>query len=93
MRIYIYIYPVCSYDGVINIQGKSIVAILYHQMKIISPCCVVKVSCTNNLTEYEAHNIGIHATPYLKIKDLKVCGNSILIISQTTVEWRFKTLN
>ncbi|XP_077242700.1 uncharacterized protein LOC143883237 [Tasmannia lanceolata] len=45
-------------------------------------------SCTNNMAEYEACIAGLEAAIALRIQDLDVFGDSILIICQTNGNWK-----
>ncbi|PKI70964.1 hypothetical protein CRG98_008638 [Punica granatum] len=62
------------FDGAVNSTGSA---------KIDFPC-------TNNIAEYEACILGLQAAIDLKVKELKVFGDSMLTIFQTLKQWKMK---
>ncbi|XP_030931049.1 uncharacterized protein LOC115956928 [Quercus lobata] len=79
------------FDGAIN-QNESGIRVL-----LISPkgthipfSSRLNFPATNNATEYEACIIGLQAALGLGVKELKVYGDSALIISQIQNKWKIK---
>ncbi|RDY06718.1 hypothetical protein CR513_09242, partial [Mucuna pruriens] len=72
---------VMYFDGASNTLGHCIRAVLISQKGHWFPFTMrVGFNCTNNMVEYEAYAMGI-------IKDLKVHGDSTLLIHQLKGEW------
>lgn len=79
------------FDGALNLYGNGIGAVLISPEGDFYPVAVhLKFPCTNNMVEYKACIIGLQAALDLKIKNLEVYGDSILIISQVFGERTIK---
>ncbi|XP_012487763.1 uncharacterized protein LOC105800959 [Gossypium raimondii] len=80
-----------SFDGASNAMGNRIGAILVFPSGDHYPfASKLDFDCTNNMTEYEACIMGIRAAIECKIKVLKVCGDSALVIYQLKGKWETK---
>ncbi|PKI59779.1 hypothetical protein CRG98_019827 [Punica granatum] len=55
-----------------------------------SPDLKIDFPCTNNIAEYEACILDLQAAIDLKVKELKVFGDSMLTIFQTLKQWKTK---
>ena len=82
------------FDGASNAMGNSVKAIItspkgYH-IPFTARICF---DCTNNMAEYEACIYGIEAAIDLRIKVLKVYGDSNLVISQINGDWETRHQN
>lgn len=75
------------FDGAVNVHGNGAGVVLISPRGDHYPVAVqLKFSCTNNMAEYEACSIGLQATLDMRIRDVEVYEDSILIISQVTGE-------
>ena len=76
------------FDGASNALGHGIGAVLISPEKQYIPLTArLCFDCTNNIAEYEACAMGIKAALESKVKVLKVCGDSALVIHQLKGEW------
>ncbi|XP_050897564.1 uncharacterized protein LOC127104424 [Lathyrus oleraceus] len=77
-----------KFDGASNTQGHGIGAIITSPTRFhLSFTTRLCFDCTNNMAEYEACIFGIESTINLKIKILKVYGDSVLVISRIKGDW------
>ncbi|XP_057990584.1 uncharacterized protein LOC131172965 [Hevea brasiliensis] len=77
------------FDGAVNLSGSGIGSVLVTPDGKHFPITVkLKFECTNNVVEYEACVSGLQAAIKMKIKKLKVYGDSALIIYQVKGEWQ-----
>ncbi|XP_052481174.1 uncharacterized protein LOC128035467 [Gossypium raimondii] len=77
-----------NFDGVSNVIGNGIGAVLVSPSGDHYPVASkLDFDCTNNMAEYEACIMGIHATIERKIKVLKVYRDSALVIYQLKGKW------
>ena len=76
------------FDGAFNALGHGTDAIL---ISLEEKYCLFTIGldfdCTNNMAEYEACNMGLQATMDKKMKNLKMFGNSALVIYQLRGDW------
>ena len=71
------------FDGASNVLGHGIGAILISPEREYCPFTArLNFDCTNNVAEYEACIIGLQAALDKKVKNLKVYGDSALVIYQ-----------
>ncbi|XP_006603476.1 uncharacterized protein [Glycine max] len=76
------------FDGASNALGHGIGAVLVSPNNQYIPFMArLCFDCTNNIAEYEACTLGIHATIDFRVKLLKVYGDSSLVIHQLKGEW------
>ncbi|XP_057996482.1 uncharacterized protein LOC110636279 [Hevea brasiliensis] len=79
------------FDRVVNLSGNGIKAVLVSPNGKHFPIVAkLRFTCTNNMVEYEACVSGLQATIEMKVKKLKVFGDSALIIYQVKGEWQTK---
>lgn len=72
------------FDGAANQNGYEVGALLIAPDESHTPIAIkLNFEGTNNTTEYEACIHGLEAALTLKIKEIKVFGDSALIICQT----------
>ncbi|KAK5784462.1 hypothetical protein PVK06_038986 [Gossypium arboreum] len=77
-----------SFDGVSNALGHGIGAVLVSPEGNHYPFTVrLNFFCTNNIAEYEACIMGLHAVIERNIKTLEVYGDSALVIYQIRGDW------
>ncbi|XP_052481239.1 uncharacterized protein LOC105762198 [Gossypium raimondii] len=77
-----------NFDGASNVVANGIGAILVPPDGDHYPfTSKLDFDCRNNMAEYEACIMGIHATIERKIKVLEVYGDSALVIYQLKGEW------
>ncbi|XP_077222090.1 uncharacterized protein LOC143855929 [Tasmannia lanceolata] len=77
------------FDGAVNNRGQGVGAVLISPRKEYIPVSIkLQFKCTNNMAEYEACIAGLEAAMALRIQDLDVFGDSILIICQTNGNWK-----
>ncbi|KAK5775791.1 hypothetical protein PVK06_043732 [Gossypium arboreum] len=77
-----------NFDGASNAVGNGIGAVLVSPNGDHYPfTSKLDFDCTNNMAEYEACIMGIHAAIERKIKVLEVYGDSALVIYQLKGEW------
>ncbi|XP_052489923.1 uncharacterized protein LOC105761364 [Gossypium raimondii] len=77
-----------NFHGASNAMGNGIGAVLVSPSRDHYPIASkLDFDCTNNVTEYEACIMGIHAAIERKIKVLKVYRDSVLVIYQLKGEW------
>ncbi|KAK5844293.1 hypothetical protein PVK06_000429 [Gossypium arboreum] len=80
-----------NFDGASNAVGNGIRAVLVSPNGDHYPfTSKLDFDCTNNMAEYEACIMGIHAAIERKIKVLEVYGDSALVIYQLKGEWKTK---
>ena len=71
------------FDGTSNVLGHSIGAILISPKGEYCPFTArLNFDCTNNVIEYEACIMGLQVAIHKKMKNLKVYGDSALVIYQ-----------
>ncbi|RDX94363.1 Gypsy retrotransposon integrase-like protein 1, partial [Mucuna pruriens] len=76
------------FDGASNTLGHGIGAVLISPKERCFPFTTrLGFNCTNNMVEYEACAIGIAMALEYQIKDLKVYGDSALVIHKLRGEW------
>uniref|UniRef100_A0A2N9JBM4 Uncharacterized protein n=1 Tax=Fagus sylvatica TaxID=28930 RepID=A0A2N9JBM4_FAGSY len=72
--------------------GRKEQAIYYLSKKFTEPetplLATRGLTCTNNMTEYEACIVGLQAALEFGAYELEVFGDSLLIVSQTNGEWQ-----
>ncbi|PKI66539.1 hypothetical protein CRG98_013066 [Punica granatum] len=79
------------FDGAVNSTGSSIGAVLISPEGRHFPVTAnIDFPYTNNVTEYEVCILGFRAAVELKVKELKVFGDSMLTIFQTLKQWKTK---
>ncbi|XP_073263054.1 uncharacterized protein [Populus alba] len=79
------------FDGKVNVSGNGAGAVIISPEGNQYPISIkLQFNCTNNTAEYEACIHGLEAALELKIRKLKVYGDSMLIICQTKGEWQTK---
>ncbi|PKI66881.1 hypothetical protein CRG98_012747 [Punica granatum] len=77
------------FDGAVNSTGSGIGSVLISPEGRHFPVAAkIDFSCTNNIAEYEACILGLQAAIDLKVKELKVFGDSMLTIFQTLKQWK-----
>ncbi|KAG8481494.1 hypothetical protein CXB51_026340 [Gossypium anomalum] len=77
-----------NFDRASNAVGNGIGAVLVSPDGDHYPfISKLDFDCTNNMAEYEACIMGIHAAIERKIKTLEVYGDSVLVIYQLKGEW------
>lgn len=76
------------FDGAINQKGNGVGAVLISPINAIIPISIhLCYPCTNNIVEYEAYITTLKAVINLGITELKVFGDSALVIFQAIGEW------
>lgn len=79
------------FDGASNAHGNGIGATITYPNNFHLPFTTrLCFECTNNMAEYEACIFSIEAAIDLRIKILKVYGDSTLVISQVKRDWDTK---
>ncbi|PKI55417.1 hypothetical protein CRG98_024190 [Punica granatum] len=79
------------FDGAVNSTGSGIGAVLISPEGRHFPVAAkIDFPCTNNIAEYEACILGLQAAIDLKVKELKVFGDSMLTIFPTLKQWKTK---
>ncbi|XP_050875520.1 uncharacterized protein LOC127079143 [Lathyrus oleraceus] len=82
------------FDGSSNYSGHGIGADLMNPKGGFTPFTArLDFECTNNVAEYEACILGLEAAIDLRIKLLKVSGDSALVIYQVKGKWETKHEN
>ncbi|XP_077221700.1 uncharacterized protein LOC143855469 [Tasmannia lanceolata] len=77
------------FDGAVNNQGQGVGTVLVSPKKeYILISIKLQFECTNNMAEYEACIAGLEAALALRVQDIDVFGDSILIICQINRRWR-----
>ncbi|XP_077249502.1 uncharacterized protein LOC143889192 [Tasmannia lanceolata] len=77
------------FDGAVNNRGQGVGAVLVSPKKeYILLSIKLQFECTNNMAEYEACIVGHEAALALRVQDIDVFGDSILIICQINGRWR-----
>ncbi|XP_048134220.1 uncharacterized protein LOC125314909 [Rhodamnia argentea] len=77
------------FDGAVNLSGSGTGALLISSDGQHYPVAAkLLFPCTNNIAEYEACILGLQAAIEMKIRRLKVYGDSALIILQTEGKWK-----
>lgn len=80
------------FDGASNQKGFGIGVLLVSPDGDHIPISVkLDFEVTNNAAEYEACLIGLQAAKSIKIKELRVYGDSSLIINQVSQKWRVRS--
>ncbi|XP_022740577.1 uncharacterized protein LOC111292444 [Durio zibethinus] len=76
------------FDGATNVMGHEIEALLISLTEYYYPMIArLNFNCTNNVTEYEACAMRLHAALVRKIETLKVSRDLTLVIYQLKNEW------
>ncbi|XP_022156749.1 uncharacterized protein LOC111023589 [Momordica charantia] len=76
------------FNGASNELGHGIGAILISPKGELYPLTArLCFDCTHNMAEYEACSMGVQAAIDMKVKKLKVFGDSMLVIHQLGGEW------
>ena len=76
------------FDGASNILGHEIGGVLVTSKGKYCPFMTrLDFNYTNNVAEYEACVMGLHAAIDKEVKELKVYGDSALVIYQLQREW------
>jgi len=79
------------FDRAVNVYGNGASAIIISLNKKQYPVSVkLHFECTNNTAKYEACILGLEAVLELKIKEIDVYEDSMLIICQVKGEWQTK---
>ncbi|XP_011620455.1 uncharacterized protein LOC105420039 [Amborella trichopoda] len=79
------------FDGVRNEYGTGVGVILCTSEKKMFPTAIrLNFSCTSNAAEYEALIAGLENACELQIEQLRVTGDSLLVINQINEEWKVK---
>ncbi|PKI75983.1 hypothetical protein CRG98_003641, partial [Punica granatum] len=79
------------FDGTINSTGSGIGTVMISPERChFSVAAKIDFPYTNNIAEYEACILDLQATINLKVKELKVFGDSMLAIFQTLKQWKTK---
>ncbi|XP_058722923.1 uncharacterized protein LOC131594738 [Vicia villosa] len=82
------------FDGASNALGNGVGAVITSPSGFHIPFTArICFDCTNNMAEYEACIYGIEAAIDLRIKYLKVYGDSNLVISQINGDWETRHQN
>jgi ribonuclease HI len=82
------------FDGASNALGNGIGAVITSPKDFHLPFTArLCFQCTNNMAEYEACILGIEAAIDLRIKILKVYGDSALVIYQIKGDWETRHPN
>ncbi|XP_060170576.1 uncharacterized protein LOC132601513 [Lycium barbarum] len=81
------------FDGAVNIKGVGIGAILISPMGNHYPATArLRFFCTNNTADYEACIMGLNMAIHLDAHELKVLGDSDLLIRQAQGEWETRDI-
>ncbi|XP_038891606.1 uncharacterized protein LOC120080994 [Benincasa hispida] len=76
------------FNGASNELGHGIGAILTSlEGKLFPFTMKLKFDCTHNIAEYEACSMGIQAALDMKVNELQVSGDSMLVIHKLREEW------
>ncbi|KAA0058349.1 uncharacterized protein E5676_scaffold19523G00440 [Cucumis melo var. makuwa] len=79
------------FDVASNELGHGIgVVLISPEGKIFSLTTKLCFECTHNMTEYEACIMGLQVACDMRIKKLKVLGDSMLMIHQVKEEWEIR---
>ena len=79
------------FDGAVNQFGagiRVILLILEGEVVLITKMLAFRV--TNNKAEYEACTLGMEALIALEVIEVKIFGDSMLVINQAIEEWELK---
>ncbi|TYK05800.1 Transposon Ty3-I Gag-Pol polyprotein [Cucumis melo var. makuwa] len=77
-----------KFDGATNEIGHGVGAILMsHDGKWYPLTAKLYFDCTNNMAEYEACSMGVRMAYEMKVKTLRVLGDSLLFVHQLNEEW------
>ena len=76
------------FDGATNEIGHGVGAILMSPDGKWYPLTAkLYFDCTNNMAEYEACSMGVRMAYEMKVKKLRVLGDSLLVVHQLNGEW------
>src|SRR5262249_40882253 len=76
-------------DGDLNSKGKGIGAVLLSLERVTIPLAhQLAFSATNNVAKYEALLSGLRLALILKVKDLRIIGDSQLVLRQVLSKYR-----
>src|SRR5262249_49289536 len=76
-------------DGDLNSKGKGIGAVLLSLERVTIPLAhQLAFSATNNVAKYEALLSGLRLALMLKVKDLRIIGDSQLVLRQVLSKYR-----
>ena len=79
------------FDGAVNYKGAGIgVIIVTPEGEVLPFAKRLMFSVTNNMAEYEACIFGVEALVALKVKDVEVYGDSMLVVRQAQGEWELR---
>ncbi|XP_011627334.1 uncharacterized protein LOC105421506 [Amborella trichopoda] len=79
------------FDGARNEFGNCFTVILCSPEKIMFPTAIrLNFPCTSNIAEYESSIAGLENARELQSEQLRVVGNSFLIINQINREWKVR---
>ena len=82
------------FDGASNALGNKFGVLIIFPQGFHTPfISILCFDCTNNMAEYEACIMGIKVAIDMRIKFLRVYGDSALVISQVKGEWDMKHSN
>ena len=72
---------VMKFDGSFTTQSRGVGVVLYLEKdKAIALSFKLEFPCSNNMAEYEAYLIGLATTLEMRVKHLKVLGDSNLVV-------------
>ena len=79
------------FDGAVNMHGSGIGAVVVSPTGKQYPVAIkLNFECTNNIAEYEACANGLQVAIDMGVRQLRVFGDSALIIYQVNGEWQTK---
>ena len=85
---------VMKFDGSFTTQSRGVGVVLYLEKdKAIALSFKLEFPCSNNMAEYEAYLIGLATTLEMRVKHLKVLGDSNLVVCQTKGSFSLKKPN
>ena len=80
-----------KFDGSSTTQSRGVGVVLYHEEdKVMALTFKLEFSCSNNTAEYEAYLTGLAIALEIGIKQLRVIGDSNLVICPTKGSFSLK---
>ena len=72
-----------KFNGSSIAQSRGVGVVLYHEEdEAITLSFKLEFPCSNNMAEYEAYLIGLATTLEMRVKHLRVMGDSNLVVCQ-----------
>jgi ribonuclease HI len=79
-----------QFDGSLQLQGAGVgILVISHKEKSFMYALQMHFPASNNTTEYEALLHGLRIAMALSIRQLKVLGDSLLVVNQANKQWSY----